>query len=306
MFNSLKIAARFLRFYLKAKTKFNVHSPFVYDFVTEVLEDDRQFYVFKEAEILRGQLLSSKDRVDVVDLGAGSHAIGKKKTRAVSSIARTALSPDFQCQWLFRIANVYKPLHIIELGTSLGVSTLYMTEGATRQAKVLTLEGSNQIAQVASRNFDWFYETFEKTGLRHTNPEVLISGNYQAFLNKNTKRGNIKIIEGNFDDTLQQALNQLVTLDLAFIDGNHQYAPTMDYFENCLAHTHDNSILVFDDIHWSEDMERAWADIKAHDKVRCSIDLFWCGIVFFRNENKEKEHFDLIKAAWKPLNMGFF
>ena len=306
MVNRIKILARFIRFYLLAKTQYSVHSPFVFEFVTEVLEDDRQFYVFKEAEILREELLNSREQVEVEDLGAGSHVSHKKHTRAVSSIAASALSPAFQCQWLFRICQLCKPLNIIELGTSLGVSTLYITEGAPKNCKVITLEGSPQIAALAQRNFDWFYETFERYGLRFSNDDILNLKNYEGNFNRNPKKNNIQIVEGNFDTTLQQALNHLVKLDLAFIDGNHRYEPTMQYFTQSLAYIHDNSVLIFDDIHWSADMERAWEEIKAHPSVKLTIDLFWCGIVFFRNENREKEHFDLIKARFKPFSTGLF
>ena len=306
MIKRFKIFARFIRFYFAAKTQYSVHSPFVFAFVTEVLEDDRQFYVFKEAEILRGELLNSSEQVEVADYGAGSHVSSKKNMRAVSVIAASALSPAFQCQWLFRICQLYKPLNIIELGTSLGISTLYITEGAPKNCRVMTLEGSPQIAAFAQRNFNWFYETFEKYGLRFSNTDVLDLKRYENNFNKNPKKNNIQIVEGNFDETLQLALNQLLTLDLAFIYGNHRYEPTIQYFTQSLAHIHDNSVFIFDDIHWSKDMEHAWEDIKAHPSVKLTIDLFWCGIVFFRNENREKEHFKLIKAKWKPFSWGFF
>lgn len=306
MINRLKILARFLKFYARAKTKYSVHSPFVFEFVNNVLEDERRFYAFQEAEILRGRLLDSDELVEVTDFGAGSHVDGNKRQRRVGSVATSALSSAFQCEWLFKICNTYKPLKIIELGTSLGVSTLYLTEGSPKNAAILTLEGSPAIAQLAQRNFLWFYDAFKKYGLRFHNPDTLNLNYYEKNITTDFNHHKIKIIEGNFDKTLQLALNQLITLDLCFIDGNHRLEPTIQYFEQCLAHIHPQSILIFDDIHWSEEMERAWATIQAHPSVRLTIDLFWCGIVFFRNENKEQEHFSLIKAAWKPFSWGFF
>ena len=306
MLKRFQILLRFIKFYFRAKTKYRVHSPFVFDFVNEVLEDDRTFYVFREAEILRGQLLESKDSVQVTDFGAGSHVDGTKRERAVRSIAASALSQAFQCEWIFRICNNYKPLNIIELGTSLGVSTLYISEGTPSNAKILTLEGSSEIAKIANRNFDWFYNTFNKTGMINNDADVLNYETYQKNMPTGKGKNKIQIIEGTFDKTLQLALNQLVTLDLCFIDGNHRYAPTMQYFEQCLRHKHEGTILIFDDIHWSEEMERAWEEVKLHPSVKLTIDLFWCGIVFFRNENQEKEHFSLVKASWKPFSWGLF
>lgn len=307
MFGTFKIALRFIKFYHKAKTKYNVHSPFVFEFINSVLEENRQFYVFKEAEILRGQLLASKDILAVEDFGAGSHVDGTKKQRRVRDIAASALSPAFQCQWLFHICNTYKPLTIIELGTSLGVSTLYITEGCPTETQIFTLEGSTAIAQTARRNFDWFYNTFNKIGLKRANLEML---NYAAVYEKlipivaSEKR--IKIVVGNFNETYKNTLHKVGKLDLAFLDGNHRYEPTMQYFHQSLAHTHEGSILIFDDIHWSEDMEKAWTEIQSHPSVRLTIDLFWCGLVFFRHENKEKEHFKLIQSKWKPFSWGLW
>ncbi len=302
----LKIAFRFVQFYWRAKTKYNVHSPFVFQFVEDVLEDDRTFYVFNEAELLREELLNSTEVVEVEDFGAGSHLVGLKKKRKVRAIAQSALSQAFQCEWLFRLAQMTKPMTIIELGTSLGISTLYITEGSPRQARVLTLEGSKAIAALARKNFDWYYDTFLKMGLRRNDPEVLGFDSYEKNIQTDFEKNKINILVGKFEDTLQTALNQLVKLDFAFIDGNHRREPTLNYFQECLAHTHEGSVLIFDDIHWSTEMESAWEEIKQHPSVRLTIDLFWCGLVFFRNENKEKEHFSLIKAAWKPFSWGFW
>ena len=306
MLNRLKILTRFIGFYFRAKTQYNVHSPFVFEFVQNVLEDDRVFYVFPETNILRGELLASKETIEVEDFGAGSVVDGLKKTRKISSIAGSALSPAFQCQWLFRIAELYKPLTVIELGTSLGISTLHLAEAAPRTAKILTLEGSTEIAKLARRNFDWFYDTFRKTGLKHNDPSVLNFDKYARNFSTEFEKNKIEIVVGRFEDTLPEVLKNLNQLDLAFIDGNHRRVPTLDYFEKCLEKAHHNTVLIFDDVHWSEDMEAAWADIKAHPRVRLTIDLFWCGIVFFRNENREKEHFDLIKARFKPFSTGLF
>ena len=304
--NRIKILVRFTRFYFRAKTQYNVHSPFVFDFVQNVLEDDRTFYVFKETDILRGELLASKDVIEVEDFGAGSVVDGLKKTRKVSSIAGSALSPAFQCEWFFRICELYKPLTVIELGTSLGVSTLHLAEGSPRAAKIFTLEGSAEIARLARRNFDWFYDTFRKTGLKHNDPDVLRFDRYAQNFSTEFEKNKINIVVGRFENTLPEVLNSIKTLDLAFIDGNHRRVPTLEYFEQCLEKTDENTVLIFDDVHWSEDMETAWETIKAHPRVRLSIDLFWCGIVFFRNENHEKEHFDLIKARFKPFSTGLF
>ena len=82
--------------------------------------------------------------------------------------------------------------------------------------------------------------------------------------------------------------NQLI---FAFLDGNHRKEPTERYFRELLPYLNNDSILVFDDIHWSKEMEEAWATIIEHEAIRCSIDLFFFGIAFMRKEFKEKQHF---------------
>ena len=101
---------------------------------------------------------------------------------------------------------------------------------------------------------------------------------------------NIEIIVGDFKDTLSPTLEKIKTIDFGFIDGNHQEMPTINYFEECLNYCHENSVLVFDDIHWSQGMENAWSHIKNHKKVFVTIDLFFVGIVFL-NPTQKKEHF---------------
>jgi predicted O-methyltransferase YrrM len=305
MLNRFKIAFRFLKFYCQAQTKYSIHSPFVFEFVNEVLEDDRNYYVFDEAEILRGELLNSAETIQVDDYGAGSVIEGHKKIRKVCNIAASALSPAFQCRWLFRICNLYKPLTIIELGTSLGISALYMAEGSSRQSTVYTLEGAPEIARLARRNIDWFYDSFKKIGLRKNSLDILKLETYSP-LESQIEKNKIQIIVGKFADTLPQLFNQKVNFDLIFIDGHHLYEPTIQYFQAALKQSKDTSIFIFDDIHWSSEMERAWLEIQNNPSVSLTIDLFWCGIVFLRPENKVKEHFKLIQSKYKPFSWGIF
>jgi len=268
------ILKSFIRFYFAAKTKYRVHSPFVYKFVNSILEDDRTYYAFSSVESLRKLLKKDKKTLYTRDLGAGSLTT-KSNKRTVKSIASTSLSSPFSCKILFKIVNYFKPDTILELGTSLGISTLYHHFAASN-ARLITLEGSDEIANYAVRNFERM--------------EVK----------------SIELIKGNFDETLPIALKELNELDYLFLDGNHRKTPTLTYFEKCLEYAHDNSVFVIDDIYWSEEMTAAWQQIKDHPKVTLSIDLFFFGLVFFRKENKVKEHFQLIKASWKPWEMGFF
>ena len=99
-------------------------------------------------------------------------------------------------------------------------------------------------------------------------------------------------IQGEFSKTLPILLEELPRVDFAYVDGNHSLEPTVDYFNLLLKKCHTHSVLVFDDINWSQEMKQAWSSIKNHEAVTVTIDLFAFGIVFFRRE-QEKEHFKI-------------
>jgi predicted O-methyltransferase YrrM len=148
------------------------------------------------------------------------------------------------------------------LGTSLGITTAYLASPASA-CSVTTMEGANSVADIAEMNFN-------KLSL-----------------------ANINIIRGNFDETLPPVVESLGRIDLAFVDGNHRYEPTVRYYHQLLPAMHEYSVLIFDDIHWSREMEQAWEEITQDAAVMLSIDLFFIGLVFFRKENKVKQHFTI-------------
>lgn len=261
MYSRLQLAFKYLRYYITASNGkgHGIHSPFVFDFVTNILSDKRGFYCYKTVEYIREELQQNDALLNIEDYGAGSHTKPLQQ-RTISSIASSALKPAKFSQLLFRMVNHYHPQTILELGTSLGITTSYLAY-AKNDANVITMEGAPEIAAVAKQNF-------AKLQLK-----------------------NIEQVTGNFDDTLPEVLQSLPSADFVFVDGNHRKKPTLTYFEQLLVKKSEHSVFIFDDIHWSREMEEAWQQIKAHEAVTLSIDLFFIGIVFFRKENKEKQHF---------------
>ena len=236
-----------------------MHSPFVYDLIIKVLNDDRTFYVFQPIEDCRSMLLNNKEEITIQDFGAGSR-IEKSSLRSVTAIATTSLKPKKYGQLLFRLVNYFSPNTILELGTSLGITSAYLAS-ANSNARLITMEGSTEIASIAAANF-------EQLGISNTT-----------------------IITGNFDDTLAKTLEAIEIVNFAFIDGNHRYEPTIRYFEQILQKSDEYTVIILDDIHWSKEMEVAWIEVKKHQSVTLTIDLFYVGLVFFRKEQKEKQHF---------------
>ena len=237
-----------------------MHSPFVFRFIKNVLNKSTLPDAdLLEIESFRQSLLKDKSMVVVEDLGAGSRSTASKQ-RTISSIAASVVKPPKLSAVLFRLAKYYNPQVIVELGTSLGITTACFSR-AVPQSDIFTVEGSASIANAAQINF------------------------------KTLGCNNINSLQGNFDDVLPSLLSTIKIVDLAYIDGNHRYEPTMRYFQWFLEKTNEHSILVFDDIHWSREMETAWEEIKMHPEVKYTIDVFFLGFVFFRKEFKIKQHF---------------
>lgn len=256
-YSAFELAPKYIRYLLSASNGrgHGIHSPFVFDFVAAVLADRASFPEYASVEALRSSLLADGTVLSVEDFGAGVSS-----SRSVASIARSALKPRKFGQLFFRMARYYQPSSILELGTSLGITTSYLALGAP-SASVVTCEGAPAVAAVARRNF-------ASLGL-----------------------SSLRVIEGNFDDTLSLALAP--SLDFVYVDGNHRLEPTLRYFRQMQPFLHADSIVVFDDIHWSEEMEDAWAALKADPSVTCSVDLFYIGILFFRREFFTPQHFTI-------------
>jgi predicted O-methyltransferase YrrM len=264
MYSPFQLGIKYLKYWLTADNGkgHGIHSPFVYAFIESVLSDDGVYYCYGSIEKIRARLNQDNSLLELEDFGAGSrvHAAYKRK---VSEIAGSSLKSKKFAQLLFRMANYYQPKNILELGTSLGITTAYLASANTA-VPVITMEGAKAVAAIAKKTFD----------------ELQLK--------------NISITEGNFDHTLKELLQKKIpSVDFAFIDGNHRKEPTIEYFEQLLQHVHEYSILVFDDVHWSKEMEAAWEYIKAHEAVTLTVDLFFIGIIFFRKEQKVKQHFTI-------------
>ena len=238
-----------------------MHSPFVFDFILNVLNNKSDYQAPNQIESLRTQLLRDKREIEIQEMGAGSRTSSSNK-RAVRAVAKSALKSKRLAQVLYRLAKHYQPKNVIELGTSLGLTTAYLSK-AIPAAEIVSVEGNPPTAAIAEENF------------------------------KKLSCTNIKLVQGNFDTVLPSILEQHSVVDLAYIDGNHRYQPTMDYFHQLLSKSNSDTILVFDDIHWSIEMEKAWEEIKSHPSVQYTIDIFFLGFVFFRNEFKVKQDFSI-------------
>jgi predicted O-methyltransferase YrrM len=237
-----------------------IHSPFVFDLYNEVLNVRKEYYFFRAIEGIRQSLLQNHTEIEMVDLGAGS-VLGTTSKRKISSIAATSLQSPKQAALLFRIVDYFQPKTIIELGTSLGITTCYMAM-PLKKSKFISIEGNPELSAIAT-------SVCRKLG---ANQVICKTGSFEAHL--------------------EPSLNELKQVDLMFFDGNHQYKPTWQYFTSALPYTTENSVFIFDDIYWSKEMKDVWQQIKNHPQVTVTIDLYKFGLVFFKR-GQRKQHFKL-------------
>jgi predicted O-methyltransferase YrrM len=269
-------AKKYLQYKLKARNEHSIHSPFVFKLYCEVIKSKEEYPAFDELNKLRAQLLRNNQIIEVTDLGAGSKKLSNK--RKVSEIAKVSVIKKKYGELLFRLVNHFQPKTILELGTSLGLSALYMAK-ANPQAELITIEGCPNTFAFAKNFIKTHNNVSPLRGDDHTTPKA------------GGQRG-CRVVNSSFETAFENTLTNQ-TFDFVYIDGNHTYEATLKYFHELLKIINENSVLIFDDIYWSAGMTKAWEEIKLHPQVTVTIDLFKMGLVFFRKENKQKEDFCL-------------
>ena len=263
----MTIIKSYIKFLFHSKNEHGVHSPFVFDLVTKCFYDNTKYAEYETLKSYRKSLLENKNTIEVTDFGAGSRVF-KSNTRAISKIAQTAGITPKNAELLFRIVRYFQPKSVLEIGTSLGLATSALSLG-NKNAQIITLEGCPNTIATAKKMFQVSSFKFPNNNVEFVNTEFNLY----------------------FENFKPETLNLKPQIfDLVYFDGNHSKKATLDYFEALLPTISNDSVWIFDDIHWSAEMEEAWEIIKNHPKVSVTIDTFQWGIVFFRAE-QEKEHF---------------
>lgn len=258
------IIKSYLKFLWNSTNAHGVHSPFVFDLVRKCFYDKTDYADYKVLKNYRNSLLQNKNTIEVTDFGAGSRVF-KSNTRAINRIAKNAGISAKDAKLLFRVVNYFKPSTILEIGTSLGLATSALALGSQSIGirNITTLEGCTNTMAIAKNQFQSQLPNFEKK---------------------------INFVVTDFQSYLQSENLKSEICNLIYFDGNHSKEATLNYFELLLHTITNETVWIFDDIHWSSGMEEAWEIMKKHPKVTVTIDTFQWGFVFFRKE-QEKEHF---------------
>jgi len=247
----------YIKHWLTSVDKHSIHSPFFFDFYNKVILDTSEPARFAQIEKLRASLLLNSSEIDIQDFGAGSKKLSSAR-RKLMDIAMTSLTPQKFARLYANIINYQEAKNVVELGTSLGVTTLYLAN--REKCHVTTFEGSHALSNVALTNFEYF------------------------------EKRNIELIEGDIKVTLPEFVQNPSKINFVLMDANHRYEATLHYFDLMMRRLNEKSIVVIDDIHWSEEMEHAWTALRDSQLVYGSIDLFRCGILFF-DPDLNRQHF---------------
>ncbi len=227
-----------------------IHSPFVFDLVSRVFRNKIDYGIVKSIKETRKRLNSDNRLINVTDLGSGSKKL-KTNKRKVSDIARYASIPERYGLLLLNLAAEFGRQAIVEFGTSLGISTLYMAAGSP-DSVLYTMEGCPETAEIAKENF------------------------------RKANIPNINLFIGPFEDVLPEIIETGLRPGMVFIDGNHRKEPVISYFKQIESVSDSKTIVIIDDIYNSTGMAEAWNEIKKFEKVTVTIDIGRMGIVFFR------------------------
>ncbi len=263
--NLFRLSIHFIAWWLKAINRHGAHGPFLYGFLDKCLYRKSNTSAFDDIEKIRGELKRNHRTLTYKDLGAGQRKYQKNNitnpeliNRDTKDIAHNSLQSPKYCRLYYRIIQYFNYQSVLELGTSLGITTSYLAL-ANPRATIETIEGVRVVAGIAE-------EVFQKNNL-----------------------DNIKLHVGDFNDVLNQ-IPENKKYDMIILDGNHRGNATMDYFLWSIKHIHEHGVLIVDDIRWSQSMFHTWKNIINHDEVKLSIDLFYMGLVFF-NKNLSKENY---------------
>jgi len=251
-------------FHRKNRHGHGIHSPYLFEFVNAVIFNgdrvDVPLTILKAHKELRNDTSLIPAAEERIVLGAQSK-VDSKEVRSIRSFVRSSSVDQTNAALLFRIANWLKPALVLELGTGLGVSTIYLASG---------------LAEVSHQDPDFFnVHTIEGDPSRALFSQELF---------KRLGLNGVKVHQGDVDSRVEELAKRLPGRFLAFVDANHKYEPTLRYLRIIINSSGEDSVIIMDDIYWSKGMYRAWNEVISWPEVRVSLDLFHMGILLLRKD----------------------
>lgn len=221
-------------FHTRHRKGHGIHSPYLFEFVNGVL--------FNSQGILAPVELLQEHR---------------KLRSELKFVRRSSVSMKY-ASLLYRISAWFQAEMIIELGTGVGISTMYLNSGSP-ETPLHSIERDRERAALAAQ------------------------------LLCRCSAGPVSIHWGEMEEKLEDILPLVPGRFLAFVDGNHHQKPTEAYVRKLIESAGDEALIVMDDIYWSRGMQRAWKEVLTWPEVRVSINLFHMGILFLRKDLQKTE-----------------
>ena len=259
--SAFKLFRKLIVYKLKSRHRkgFGIHSPAVFSLVNKGFREECSSSATKGAFEYNKAIESLTNGIPRSNWGAGSLFTTKSEPATPATINRSIGIPKKYGELLHKLSRYYGGQGILELGTGLGRATYYLTTGSPT-SRIISVEGHRDYAETAKK-------VLAQIGIE-----------------------NVDIRTGSFTNELEIIKGENATFGLFFIDGDHTCAPTLDYFKRCTEMGTEEAVIILDDIHWSDEMDKAWRTIKEDSSCRVSIDLFRFGIVF-TNKKLQKQHY---------------
>lgn len=267
--NLIAATYQYLKHRQKAKRWDSFHSPYLFNLFTNCCDAEKDIAIYKKIETWRKGLQDSKETIERIDYGAGSMLVGSRQEQKIGAIARYALSSPFQCRFMARLAKFVQAKSILEFGSSLGISAAYLSSGI-EDGNVMTIEGDPALVSRAKK-------LFEELRLK-----------------------NVHIIQSTFESYIASGVDKISSIDLLFLDGNHQSKALLTYYRELKHLFTPTTIIIVDDIYWSQDMHEGWTALIALPEVKQSVDCYYFGLLFFNPDFLEKEN-HIIKLPWRSV-----
>ncbi|NND07622.1 MAG: class I SAM-dependent methyltransferase [Saprospiraceae bacterium] len=263
------------KYYRQARTRYDVHSPYLSDLVESVIRNRKHAPIFDSIEAQRKMFLRDQELIRKQPFGAGSHAFERPLVK-VSKVAEMSLAPRCHGMLYHHLASMLRPRNVLELGTSLGISTAYLFSGWPH-ANLVSLEGDENLVSRAAASLQTLFSEQRP-----------------------------KIVLGAFSQNLPWVLAELRELDLVLIDGDHRYQATLDYYQQIKPYLSKHAIVVIHDIHWSAGMSKAWSELQKDKEVKLSVDLYKMGLLCRSEALTVKQSYTYLPWMFKPWRVGLF
>ena len=259
--SAFKLFRKLIVYRLKSRHRkgFGIHSPALFTLVNKGFREECNSSVTKGAFEYNKMLESLTNSIPRSNLGAGSLLTTKSEAVTPAALNKSIGIPKKYGELLHKLSGYYGGKGILELGTGLGCATYYLATGSPT-SRLITVEGHRDYAEIAKK-------VLAQIGIE-----------------------NVDIRIGSFTNEMETLKGENTTFGLFFIDGDHAYAPTLDNFNRCIEMGNEEAVIILDDIHWSDEMDKAWRSIKENPSCRVSVDLFRFGIVF-TSKKLQKQHY---------------